>query len=219
MPKKSAPKASALRSDSDVPNGPATRVLRLFRVVFNAVKAHFRQVEASAGVAGAQVWALSVIAEHPGIGVRGVAHAMDIHQSTASNLLKPLIERGMVAADREGADRRAVHLHLSAKGAAILRTVPGPFAGVLPEALGAMDEPTLKRLGRDLTTLCHLLGVEARGPGMPLGQPGGADARQSKEPAKVARARFATAAARRSTSAPASTARKASKTARHASRG
>jgi hypothetical protein len=40
-------------------------------VVFNAVKTHFRQVEATAGVAGAQVWALSVIQHEPGIGVGG----------------------------------------------------------------------------------------------------------------------------------------------------
>ena len=47
----------------------STRVLRQFRVVFNAVKTHFRQVEREAGVGGAQLWALSVIDRRPGIGV------------------------------------------------------------------------------------------------------------------------------------------------------
>ncbi|HWJ96252.1 MAG TPA: MarR family transcriptional regulator, partial [Telluria sp.] len=50
---------------------PATRVLRQFRIVFNAVKTHFRQVEREAGVGGAQLWALSVIERTPGIGVTG----------------------------------------------------------------------------------------------------------------------------------------------------
>lgn len=48
---------------------PARQVLRQFRVIFNAVKVHFRQVERESGLGGAQVWALSVVAESPGIGV------------------------------------------------------------------------------------------------------------------------------------------------------
>jgi len=37
-----------------LPSAPSsTRVLRQFRVVFNAVKTHFRQVEREAGVGGA----------------------------------------------------------------------------------------------------------------------------------------------------------------------
>src|SRR5438045_1341260 len=74
----------------------ATFVLRKLRLVFNTVKGHFREVEKKAGVAGAQVWALAVIRDKPGIGVSELAKAMDIHQSTASNLIKPLFESGMV---------------------------------------------------------------------------------------------------------------------------
>lgn len=173
MPKKPTAQSPAAAPPPDASSVSAARVLRRFRVIFNAVKAHFRQVEAKAGIAGAQVWALAVILEQPGIGVGGLARAMDIHQSTASNLLRPLIEKGMVAADREGEDRRAVHLHISAKGAAVLRKAPGPFTGVLPEALNSMDAATLSRLDRDLAALCHLLGLDGRGGSLPLGQPVG----------------------------------------------
>ena len=64
------------------------QVLRRFRVVFNAVRTHFQQVEKQVGLGGAQVWALSVVKDHPGIGMGGVAKSMDIHQSTASNLVR-----------------------------------------------------------------------------------------------------------------------------------
>ncbi|HAV36987.1 MAG TPA: MarR family transcriptional regulator, partial [Massilia sp.] len=50
--------------------------LRQFRIVFNAVKNHFRQVERDAGLGGAQLWALSVIAQSPGIGVTDLARAL-----------------------------------------------------------------------------------------------------------------------------------------------
>lgn len=146
----------------------ATRVLRRFRIVVNSVKSHFRSVEKKAGISGAQAWALSVVRDRPGIGVGGLAQAMDIHQSTASNLLRPLLEQGLLVADRAPADKRAVHLQLSAAGARLLRKTPGPFAGVLPQALMELDERTLARLDRDLGRLIEVLGADGKAGGIPL---------------------------------------------------
>ena len=140
------------------PSSPSsTRVLRQFRVVFNAVKTHFRQVEREAGVGGAQLWALSVIDRRPGIGVTDLARELDIHQSTASNLIKSLVERGLVATSREGTDRRSVSLRIQPAGASVLGSAPLPFAGVLPDALSALDAATLSRLEQDLGKLIALL--------------------------------------------------------------
>ena len=144
------------------------RVLRQFRVVFNAVKTHFRHVEQSAGLGGAQVWALSVIRDRPGIGVKELARTLDIKQSTASNLVRGLLERTMVDARRDGADRRTVALHLLDAGAAVLARAPAPFAGVLPDALGELDAATLARLETDLGKLISLLGVDADAGTLPL---------------------------------------------------
>ena len=70
--------------------------LRKFRSVFNAVKTHFQQVEKRAGIGGAQLWALSVVHAQPDIGVGGLARAMDIHQTTASNLVKAMATAGLL---------------------------------------------------------------------------------------------------------------------------
>ncbi|MEP6792385.1 MAG: MarR family transcriptional regulator [Ramlibacter sp.] len=146
-------------------------MLRRFRLVFNAVKTHFREVEKKAGIAGAQVWALSVIGDRPGLNVTDVARALDVHQSTASNLVKALISRELVGAEKTGADRRTVQLRLLPAGRKILRHAPRPFTGVLPEALAGMNPETLARLDRDLGELITVLGVDKRGAGIPLGQP------------------------------------------------
>jgi DNA-binding MarR family transcriptional regulator len=148
---------------------PSARVLRRFRLVFNAVKTHFRAVETKAGISGAQLWALSVVHAHPGIGVSDLARAMDIHQSTASNLLRVLIDAGLVVAGRDGEDRRSVQLKATARGARALSKAPGPFSGVLPDALGRLDARTLARLDRDLGRLIEELGADERGAGVPLG--------------------------------------------------
>lgn len=152
------------------PIPPSTRVLRQFRVVFNAVKTHFRQVEREAGVGGAQLWALSVIERRPGIGVTDLARELDIHQSTASNLIKSLVERGLVATSREGADRRSVSLRIQPAGADVLGSAPLPFAGVLPDALSSLDAATLERLEQDLGKVIAVLEADESGGNVLLSQ-------------------------------------------------
>jgi len=148
---------------------PSARVLRRFRLVFNAVKTHFRAVETKAGISGAQLWALSVVHAHPGIGVSELARAMDVHQSTASNLLRVLSDEGLVLVGRDGEDRRSVQLKTTAKGARALSKAPGPFTGVLPDALARLDARTLARLDRDLGRLIEELGADERGAGVLIG--------------------------------------------------
>src|ERR1700761_7764769 len=140
---KPVPDAGALPADNA---DAAIVVLRQFRQVFNAVKSHFQQVEKTVGMGGAQVWALSVVRDNPGIGVGALAKAMSIHQSTASNLVRALIDRDMVVGVKQGADRRAVQLNLLPAGARVLKNAPGPFAGLLPDALKALPPATLARL-------------------------------------------------------------------------
>lgn len=149
---------------------PETRVLRQFRIVFNSVKTHFRQVERDAGLGGAQVWALSVISGSPGIGVTELARALDIHQSTASNLVRTLSARGLIAATRDGQDRRGVALRALPAADALLQRAPAPFAGVLPEALASLDEETLTRLEQDLAQLIAVLAADPASAQVPLAQ-------------------------------------------------
>jgi DNA-binding MarR family transcriptional regulator len=149
---------------------PATRVLRQFRIVFNAVKTHFRQVEREAGVGGAQLWALGVIQRTPGIGVTDLARELDIHQSTASNLTKAMIERGLVSAGRESMDRRTVALRLLPAGEEVLKSAPMPFTGVLPDALSSLDPQTLARLEQDLAQLITALAADESGASVMMAQ-------------------------------------------------
>ncbi|HSH95031.1 MAG TPA: MarR family winged helix-turn-helix transcriptional regulator, partial [Roseimicrobium sp.] len=64
------------------------------------MRKHFRATEQRVGISGAHVWALSVVNEHPKIGVGALATVMDVHQSTASNLVRLLLAEDLVAAER-----------------------------------------------------------------------------------------------------------------------
>lgn len=146
------------------------QVLRQFRVVFAEVRHHFQQIEKQVGIGGAQVWALSIIGQRPGLGMAELAASMDVHQSTASNLVRQLLKRGLMRSDRSTLDRRAVEMHLTPEGQALLAQVPGPHEGVLPRALRRLPAPALAQLQEGMTALMAALKADEQAGGIPLAE-------------------------------------------------
>lgn len=165
-------KISPMKSAASLPAESVTpaKVLRRFRVVYSAIRTHFRQMEKQVGLGGAQVWALSVIKDNPGIGMGGVATCMDIHQSTASNLVKALLRKELITMVKSQEDRRHVQLKILPVGTRLLKKVPGPFEGILPDALGNLSAETLHRLDADLGQLIGLLNADETAAETPLAQ-------------------------------------------------
>ena len=157
-------KAPSAAAEDDI----ASQVLQQFRIVLNGVKSHFRQVERSTGVSGSQVWALSVIRNHPGIGVGDLARALSVKQPTASILVRNLAQRGLIEPRRLASDRRAVKLHALPAADRLLDKVPGPHSGLLPQALALLGEPTLERMRTDMARLIGLLAADERFASRPL---------------------------------------------------
>lgn len=160
--------SSSVDSSSDADR--AARVLRQFRVVFNAVRTHFQQVERRVGIGGAQVWALNVIRQQPGVGVNDLARAMDIHQSTASNLVRQLVKRELVRTEKAKPDRRSVQLFIEAAGQQLLQGAPGPYEGVLPQALQQLSPDTLDQLQQNLAEVIHALKADEQAGSIPLAE-------------------------------------------------
>ena len=146
----------------------AARVLRQFRLIFNTVRRHFQTMEKQSGIGGAQVWALSLVAQHQGLGVTQLAALMDIHQSTTSNLVRSLIKSGLLHSEKSASDRRVVELYVLPEGVKLLKKIPGPFAGVLPHALQRMDEVTLLQLEHNLSALINRLEVDEKAAQTPI---------------------------------------------------
>ncbi|MBV8466799.1 MAG: MarR family transcriptional regulator [Burkholderiales bacterium] len=132
-------------------------VLKQFRVIFKSVRKHFQAIEDACGVSGAQLWALSRIAAEPGLRVSDLARGLAIHQSTASNLIEKLVEQGLVSRERSSRDQRVVHLSISSLGETVLGRAPGPFQGLLPDALSKLSPAQLDALHESLDVLLKLM--------------------------------------------------------------
>jgi DNA-binding MarR family transcriptional regulator len=126
--------------------------LRKFRIIFSSVKKHFQDIESKCGVTGAQLWAISEIADSPGLRVSELARVMSIHQSTASNLIGELEKQHLIKKKR-GEDQRVVYLFLTEQGNEVVDRAPKPMIGILPDALQRLPIDVLNNLSRNMDTL------------------------------------------------------------------
>ncbi len=146
-------------------------VLRQFRVIYGTMRHYFREVEERCGLSGSQMWVLQEVQRSPGLGVTELSRRLGIHQSTCSQLVDKLVARGCLAKTRRREDQRRVGLCLASDGISAIAALPGPAAGVLPEALSAMPEVALKTLHINLVELIrHLPGRDESFADMPLAE-------------------------------------------------
>ncbi len=133
------------------------RTLQGFRMIFAAARAHDVDVRRIAGISGSQLWALSEIAAGAGLNVNRLAERMALHQTTASNLINVLVERKLVRRVRDDADQRIVRLHITTDGKKMLLRAPGPYSGLLVDALRNLESEQLTRLRKELGLLVGVM--------------------------------------------------------------
>lgn len=121
-------------------------VLHQFRVLVRSIRSHYDQLEKLSGMSGAQLLALSRVAEQPGIKVGELARALSIHQSTASNMLERLVGSGLVIKRRLGDDQRVVTVFITSRGKSALKSAPQPLIGALQQALSELPPSALQGL-------------------------------------------------------------------------
>jgi DNA-binding MarR family transcriptional regulator len=131
--------------------------LQEFRTILGSARRHDADVRRIAGISGSQLWALSEIARTEGMRVNDLSERMALHQTTASNLINALVERRLVRRGRDAHDQRVVRLHLTTDGKRMLLRAPGPYAGLLVDALRHLKAPELRRLNDALCVLTAVL--------------------------------------------------------------
>jgi DNA-binding MarR family transcriptional regulator len=131
--------------------------LQEFRTIFASARRHDAEVRRIAGISGSQLWALSEIAKAEGMRVNDLSERMAIHQTTASNLINALVERKLIRRGRDDEDQRVVRLQITTDGKRMLLKAPGPYVGLLVDALRHLQTPELRRLKGALHTLSTML--------------------------------------------------------------
>ena len=142
---------------------PSTRqdlelqTLKYFRTIFGSARGHDAEIRRLAGIPGAQLWALSEVARAEGGSVNDLSERMALHQTTASNLVNALVERKLIQRTKDAHDQRVVRLHPTLAGKRVLARSPGPYAGLLPDALSHLEQSQLAELSSCLAVVVAAL--------------------------------------------------------------
>ncbi len=156
-------KASGNRNDAAAPvREQADETFGTLLQLVRAVQTGMQNIDDTHGLSGSQLWALWQISAQPGLRVSGLAKALQIKPSTASNLLDKLELRQLVRRERRDADNRVVCIWLTEQGVGLVKDIPGPLQGRLRSALEAMPAATLTSLQQGMTTLLQLMGPSGR---------------------------------------------------------
>lgn len=160
------PGSSSRRKSSVAKAQLQLATLQAFRTIFGSARRHDAEVRRITRISGSQIWALSEIARADGLRVNDLSARMALHQTTASNLINGLVERRLIRRGKDDADQRVVRLHVTAEGKKILRRAPGPYAGLLVDAVRHLKPADLRRLHdalRVLTAVLHDAFADAAG--------------------------------------------------------
>lgn len=128
-------------------------MLEAFRTIVSSARGHDAEVRKAAGIAVSQLWALSEIDQGGGLSVNDLAERMFLHQTTASNLVNALTEKRFIQRRKDALDQRITRLHTTAAGKLALKRAPGPYPGLLVDALRHLKASHLARLRKELTAL------------------------------------------------------------------
>ena len=135
------------------------RVVLQFRVVANSVWSSAHRPRQNQTVGDRKLLALSAIAHMPGLGVNALALTLGVRQPTASQVVKALAASHLITVRRDDLDRRAVRIHATLEGLAVVRELPPSFdfGNRLPLALGLLRPGELCRLESGLAELLDAL--------------------------------------------------------------
>lgn len=141
-------------------------VLKNLRIIFRSAQAHSRLLEKKSGLSAAQLWMMWEMLNAPGLTVTGLAKALSIHQSTCSNMLDKLQDKGLVFRQRSSTDQRRVKLFLTEKGKDVLAKAPRPAQGALTDVLLRLPDDALVQLETGLDRLVSALNYIDKEAGM-----------------------------------------------------
>ena len=137
--------------------------LKKIRQIVRYAQKHSAAIERRCGVNGAQLWLMTELHDAPRLRVGDLVSRMAVHQSTVSNLVDSLVQKGLIEKISDERDRRVTLLTLTPAGIRVLKKGPTPTRGVLPHALQSMDPESLANLNQSLQVLIDTVrGIESK---------------------------------------------------------
>jgi DNA-binding MarR family transcriptional regulator len=153
------PRATS-RRPADAVAEDASAVVRCLRRLFKGLHEHSKAMQRKVGLSAPQAWALTILAEEPGLSLGDLAERMHAHPSTVSGIVDRLVGGRSVDRRSDPEDRRGIRLSLTPSGRRLLRRSPPPVQAGLQRALRGMAPRRLRLLRRALEEIVRTSELE-----------------------------------------------------------
>jgi len=111
-------------------------------------------------ITGQQLGALRIVAMSPGISLGDLSEKLFLHISSVSGIVDRLEKRGYVSRERNGEDRRVVHLNVTADGRRVIKRTPLAGMGLVIHTIDRLSATQLTDILRGLRLLLKVMGVK-----------------------------------------------------------
>ena len=157
-------------------DGDARAVLDAIRRIVRAIRVSSRDTERRVGLSAAQLFVLSRLQTGRAMSLNELAERTLTHQSSASVVVRKLVERGLVQRVTSKDDRRRQELSLTPDGRELLGKAPKAAQDLLVSGLQRMRARELHDLARLMEHFVKSVGLDSPDPA-PLMDEGGSRTR------------------------------------------
>lgn len=138
----------------------ASRAMDSLRRVVHALRVATRASERAFGLSAAQLFVLRQLSVAPGQSLSDLALRTRTTQSSISEVVARLVQRGFVAREASKQDRRRAELSLTIAGQAVLAKAPETIQERLLSGFGQLDEPSRRALADTLESWLTASGLD-----------------------------------------------------------
>ena len=115
---------------------PVLDFMRLLWRIEHNLQATSKHMAARLGITGPQRLVLKIVSQFPGITPGDLSRILHLHPSTITGVVQRLVDKGLLARDRDRQDIRRVHLRLRPRGLPFTRRAAGTIEAAIAGALG-----------------------------------------------------------------------------------
>lgn len=140
--------------------------MNAIRSIVRALRLNTRSIEGKLGISLAQLFVLQQLVDKPAESLNELAERTATHQSSVSVVVRRLVDRGLVTRVASTADRRRVHIALTAAGDSLLRGAPPTVQSDLMHGMSRMRADQRAMLAELLELWVLASGIDLAAPPM-----------------------------------------------------
>ena len=137
-----------------------SEIVNATRLLQGAGQRQSREFVRKYRITGQQLGALRIVAMSPGISLGDLSEKLFLHISSVSGIVDRLEKRGYVTRERNGEDRRVVHLNVTADGRRVIKRTPLAGMGLVIHTIDRLSATQLTDILRGLRLLLKVMGVK-----------------------------------------------------------